>query len=93
MGASKKTISLLLLTLLSSTVSATETPVIIDRSDLSGKEFIGNISINGVRGSFDDAIRALQGKAENLGGSQLNITALGTPGDSSLWSGNAKVYR
>jgi hypothetical protein len=79
--------------LFSSAVFAAPLPKLIDSSSANSQVSIGSVSVSAVRGSSDDAVHKLQQKAEQLGGSQLHIVALNTPGDSSLWMGNAEVYR
>jgi len=68
-------------------------PEVLSTSEVGTKQSIGVVSVSGLMGSPDDAIRALQQKAEKLGGSSVAITSLDTPGDSSLWTGTAQVYR
>lgn len=75
-----------------STAFAAPLPQVLNGSP-AGQNQIGVVSISGVSGSTDDAINQLQVKAEQIGGSKINITGLGTPGNSSLWSGTAQVYR
>lgn len=53
----------------------------------------GTVSISGVAGSFDDATRQLSQKAEESGASHYRVIGVQTPGDSSLWSGTAEIYR
>lgn len=52
----------------------------------------GNVSISSFRGGIDDAIGELKNKASLKGGSYFYISSLGTPGDSSHWSGTAVIY-
>ncbi|HDT4958900.1 TPA: DUF1471 domain-containing protein [Enterobacter kobei] len=75
------------------TAQASALPVLAERHDIDGKEHVGAVSVSGVRGSSDDAIRQLQKKAQEAGGNKLRITGFGTLGDSSLWMGTAEVYR
>ncbi|MBK0099017.1 DUF1471 domain-containing protein [Erwinia sp. S63] len=53
----------------------------------------GTVSISGVRGSIDDATRQLSQKAEDMGASHYRVIGVQNPGDSSLWSGTAEIYR
>jgi Protein of unknown function (DUF1471). len=79
--------------LVSTAAFSAEKPEVIS-SEMAIKEVkIGSVSVSGVRGSSDDAVRKLQDKSAALGGSKLRIVSLNTPGDSSLWMGNAEVYR
>ncbi|MFB5743517.1 DUF1471 domain-containing protein [Cedecea sp. S5-13] len=86
------TVILALSSVFASSAFAAPLPQVLNGSAV-GEEQIGVVSIRGVSGSTDDAINQLQVKAEKIGGSKINITGLGTPGDSSLWSGTAQVYR
>ncbi|MBB1199583.1 DUF1471 domain-containing protein [Enterobacteriaceae bacterium 89] len=79
--------------LVSTAAFSAEKPEVIS-SQMAAKEVkIGTVSISGVRGSSDDAVRKLQEKSAELGGSKLRVVALNTAGDSSLWMGNAEVFR
>lgn len=53
----------------------------------------GTVSISGVRGTLDDATRHLSQKAQEEGASGYRVIGVQTPGDSSLWSGTAEIYR
>lgn len=53
----------------------------------------GVASVTGVRGSTDDAIGALNEKADEKGAKKFAITSLGTSGDSSLFHGTANLYQ
>ncbi|MCE0489237.1 DUF1471 domain-containing protein [Pantoea sp. Mb-10] len=53
----------------------------------------GTVSVTGVRGSLDDATRHLSQKAEEMGASHYRVIGMQNPGDSSLWSGSAEIYR
>lgn len=86
------TVILALSSVFASAAFAAPLPEVVSGS-VVGQEQIGVVSVNGVRGSTDDAINQLRAKAEKIGGSKINITGLGTPSDSSLWSGTAQVYR
>jgi ATP-dependent 26S proteasome regulatory subunit len=52
----------------------------------------GTISISGVRGGLEDAIKAIKEKVSKQGGEHYRIVALDTPSDSSMWRGNAIYY-
>jgi len=65
----------------------------INEDQTSGHQLIGDVSISGVRGSTDDAVRALAAKADKDNGSYFHIIELDSPGNSSDWMGNAQVYR
>ena len=51
------------------------------------------VSVSGVRGSLDDATRQLSQKAEEMGASHYRVIGMQNPGDSSMWSGSAEIYR
>ncbi|ORM74383.1 protein ydgH Flags: Precursor [Pantoea wallisii] len=53
----------------------------------------GTVTISGVRGSLDDATRHLSQKAEEQGASHYRVIGVQNPGDSSMWSGSAEIYR
>lgn len=78
---------------ISSSVLAAELPEVIGSDTSSGLDRLGRVSVSGINGSPDDVIRALQKKAGAIGGGKLRVIALSTPSDSSLWMGNAEVYR
>ncbi|WP_313698070.1 YdgH/BhsA/McbA-like domain containing protein [Pantoea sp.] len=65
----------------------------IDHSQAQGMQSIGSVSVSGVRGSLDDANRQLSQKAEAMGASHYRVIGVDNPGDSSLWSGTAEIYR
>lgn len=65
----------------------------INGDQTAGHQLIGDVSISGVRGSTDDAVRALAAKADKDNGSYFHIIELDSPGNSSDWIGNAQVYR
>jgi len=92
-----KKISTALILVLASTFTAgafaATKPEVLSTSQVGNKQSIGVVSVSGLMGSPDDAVRALQQKAEKLGGTSVTITSLDTPSDSSLWSGTARVYR
>ncbi|MDM3317969.1 MULTISPECIES: YdgH/BhsA/McbA family protein [Citrobacter] len=77
----------------SNSAFSTEIPQVIDVSSAHDLEKIGLVSIRGVGGSLDDAVAELQEKAAQLGAGKVRIVSLDTPGDSSLWRGNAVAYR
>lgn len=65
----------------------------IDESEARNLQSIGTVSVSGVNGSLDDATHQLANKAKALGASYYRVIGADTPGDSSLWSGNAEIYR
>ncbi|ERK13735.1 MAG: DUF1471 domain-containing protein [Pantoea sp.] len=54
---------------------------------------IGSVSVSGVSGSLDDATRQLSQKAQEMGASHYRVIGVQNPGDSSMWSGTAEIYR
>lgn len=52
----------------------------------------GSVSVSGVRGGPEDAIKALEKKVSREGGKLYSITSLDTPGDSTMWRGSAVYY-
>lgn len=72
---------------------ASALPEVISNSQTMQQQPIGVVSVSGISGGPEDVILKLQQKAERLGGSSIKIVALATPSDSSLWFGNAHVYR
>ncbi|MGE9550906.1 DUF1471 domain-containing protein [Erwinia amylovora] len=54
---------------------------------------MGTVSVSGVRGSPDDALRQVKRKAEDMGASRYRIIGVDTPGNSSLWRATAEIYR
>ncbi|MEB7556991.1 YdgH/BhsA/McbA-like domain containing protein [Kluyvera cryocrescens] len=78
---------------ISSSVMAAELPEVIGSDTTSGLNSLGRVSVSGINGSPDDAIEALRKKSGAIGGGKLRVIALSTPADSSLWTGNAEVYR
>ncbi|WP_052281774.1 DUF1471 domain-containing protein [Kluyvera genomosp. 1] len=88
-----KVIPALFAFVISSSVMAAELPEVIASDTTSELDSLGRISVSGISGSPDDAIRALQKKAGAIGGGKIRVIALSTPADSSLWAGNAEVYR
>ncbi|WP_428943712.1 DUF1471 domain-containing protein [Pantoea sp. FN060301] len=65
----------------------------VDRQQSEGLQAMGSVSVTGVSGSLDDATDQLQQKAEEMGATHYRVIRTDTPGDSSLWSGNAEIYR
>lgn len=66
----------------------------VDQSQAQSMQSIGSVSVSGVRGSLlDDANRQLSQKAEEMGASHYRVIGVDNPGDSSLWSGTAEIYR
>ncbi|MBD8450816.1 YdgH/BhsA/McbA family protein [Serratia rubidaea] len=65
----------------------------INNQQAAGLQSLGAVSVSGVAGTSDDAVRKLQEKAADQGASHYRIIGLDTPGDSSLWRGNAEIYR
>ncbi|RWR00834.1 hypothetical protein ED28_16910 [[Pantoea] beijingensis] len=65
----------------------------IDSQQARGLESIGNVSVSAQRGSIDDAAQKLSQKAEEMGATHYRIVGLDNPGDSSMWSGTAELYK
>ncbi len=65
----------------------------INNTEAAGHQQIGSISVTGVRGSTDDALRALASKANEQSAPYYRVIEVATPGDSSVWYGNADIYR
>ncbi|KGT92436.1 protein ydgH Flags: Precursor [Erwinia typographi] len=65
----------------------------VDRAQSQDLQAMGTVSVSGVSGSLDDATHQLSKKAEEMGASHYRVIRADTPGDSSLWSGNAEIYR
>jgi hypothetical protein len=65
----------------------------VDNTQASTLQSIGVVSVSGVNGSPDDAIRALKQKAMEDGATHYRIIGLDNPSDSSYWRGNAEIYR
>ena len=78
---------------LSNTAFSAELPQTIDMRSVHNLEKMGLVSISGVSGSLDDAVAELQEKAAQMGAGKVRLVSLDTPGDSSLWRGNAVAYR
>jgi len=84
---------LVLASAFTTTAFASALPEVLSNTQTMQQQPIGVVSVSGISGSPEDATRLLQQKAEKLGGSSIRIVALDTPSDSSLWFGNAQVYR
>lgn len=80
-------------TLLAVTSFSTFAATPVDSSQAMNMQSIGSVSVSGVRGSLDDATHQLAKKAQALGANHYRIVRADTPGDSSLWSGTAEIYR
>lgn len=65
----------------------------IDHEQAQGLQSMGSVSVSAVSGSLDDATRQLSQKAEEMGATHYRIVGVDNPGDSSLWSGTAEIYR
>jgi len=65
----------------------------VNQEQAQGLQSIGSVSVSNARGSLDDATRQLSQKAEEMGASHYRIIGVENPGDSSLWSGTAEIYR
>ncbi|WP_039659573.1 MULTISPECIES: DUF1471 domain-containing protein [Pantoea] len=89
----KKLSAVLAGALLATASFATFAAAPVDRSQALGMQSIGSVSVSGVRGSLDDANRQLSQKAEKMGASHYRVIGVDNPGDSSLWSGTAEIYR
>ncbi|HBV38757.1 MAG TPA: protein ydgH Flags: Precursor [Erwinia sp.] len=72
-----------------STLAATQ----VSNEQSQNLQQMGTVSVTGVQGSLDDATARLAKKAEEMGASHYRVIRADTPGDSSLWSGNAEIYR
>ncbi|MEZ0583128.1 YdgH/BhsA/McbA-like domain containing protein [Erwinia sp. STN24] len=72
-----------------STLAATQ----VSTEQSQNLQQMGTVSVTGVTGSLDDATAQLAQKAEEMGASHYRVIRADTPGDSSLWSGNAEIYR
>jgi methylmalonyl-CoA mutase cobalamin-binding subunit len=81
-----------MLSMFFSVAVSAELPTLVNQR-AAAETKIGVVSVSGISGSSDDAVKKLQEKAEAIGGSKLYVFSLGTPGDSSHWMGNAEVYR
>lgn len=65
----------------------------VNEDQSQNMQAMGTVSVSGVNGSLDDATRELSQKAQEMGASHFRVVRADTPGDSSLWSGNAEIYR
>ncbi|MBP2167816.1 hypothetical protein J2125_001008 [Erwinia toletana] len=65
----------------------------VDRQQSQGLQSMGSVSISGVNGTLDDATRTLSQKAKEMGATHYRVVGVDNPGDSSLWSGTAEIYR
>ncbi|WP_413742647.1 DUF1471 domain-containing protein [Sodalis sp. RH15] len=65
----------------------------IDQAEAAAHQQIGSISVSGVRGSTDDAVRALARKADEQNAPYYRVIEVANPGNSSAWLGNADIYR
>lgn len=65
----------------------------VNHEQAEGLQSMGSVSVSNARGSLDDATRQLSQKAEEMGASHYRIIGVENPGDSSLWSGTAEIYR
>ncbi|WP_409074724.1 YdgH/BhsA/McbA-like domain containing protein [Pantoea sp. C3] len=65
----------------------------VDREQAQGMQSLGSVSVSSVRGSMDDATEQLSQKAEEMGASHYRVIGVDNPGDSSLWTGTAEIYR
>ncbi|ADP13243.1 MULTISPECIES: DUF1471 domain-containing protein [Erwinia] len=72
-----------------STLAATQ----VNESQASSLHSMGTVSISGARGTLDDATHKLAKKADAMGASSYRIIGVTNPADSSLWFGNAEIYR
>ncbi|MFB6327733.1 protein ydgH Flags: Precursor [Pantoea deleyi] len=79
--------------LLAATSFGTFAAAPVDPAQAQNMQSIGSVSVSGVRGSLDDASRQLSQKAEEMGASHYRVIGVDNPGDSSLWSGTAEIYR
>ncbi|MDL4914411.1 MAG: DUF1471 domain-containing protein [Enterobacterales bacterium endosymbiont of Blomia tropicalis] len=65
----------------------------IDRDQAQSMQSLGSVSVSSVRGSIDDATEQLSQKAAERGASHYRVIGVDNPGDSSLWTGTAEIYR
>ena len=93
MGSVKPKATIMLGLFFSTTVLSADLPALIDRQSANQEIRIGMVSVSRINGSSDDAVRNLQQKSAEIGGSKLRIISLSTSGDSSHWMGSAEVYR
>lgn len=66
---------------------------VLNAEQAQNMQSIGSVSVSGVSGSLDDATRQLSQKAQEQGASHYRIIGVQNPGDSSMWSGTAEIYR
>lgn len=76
-----------------STFAAPLSVTAVNNQQAASLQSLGAVSVSGVVGTSDDAVRKLQEKAAAQGASHYRVIGLDTPGDSSLWRGNAEIYR
>lgn len=72
-----------------STLAATA----VDQREAQDLQKIGSVSVSSVNGSLDDVTRQLSQQAKAEGASHFRVIGVDTPGDSSLWTGTAEIYR
>ena len=90
----KKTLpALFAATLLAATSFSALAATQVNGSQASSLQSIGSVQVSGVRGTLDDATHQLAKKADALGASHYRVVSADTPGDSSMWSGTAEIYR
>ncbi|MFS2222129.1 YdgH/BhsA/McbA-like domain containing protein [Pantoea sp. B65] len=65
----------------------------VDRQQAQDLQSIGSVSVSAVKGTMDDATHKLSQKAEEMGATHYRVVGIDSPGDSSLWSGTAEIYR
>ena len=66
---------------------------VLNAEQAQNMQSIGSVSVSGISGSLDDATRQLSQKAQEQGASHYRIIGVQNPGDSSMWSGTAEIYR
>ncbi|ADU70167.1 YdgH/BhsA/McbA-like domain containing protein [Pantoea sp. At-9b] len=65
----------------------------VNADQTQNMQSMGSVSVSGVSGSLDDATRQLSLKAQEQGASHYRVIGVQNPGDSSMWSGTAEIYR
>ncbi|CRH39312.1 hypothetical protein BN1184_BF_00280 [Pantoea ananatis] len=65
----------------------------VDQREAQDLQKIGSVSVSSVNGSLDDVTRQLSQQAKAEGASHFRVIGVNTPGDSSLWTGTAEIYR
>lgn len=65
----------------------------VDQRQAQDLQKTGSVSVSGVNGSLDDVTRQLSQQAKAEGASHFRVIGVDTPGDSSLWTGTAEIYR